>query len=387
MSLKALLFTILTSTFAAISLADQVPSLSKEAEISLLTCSPGQEIYSLFGHSALRVSDPINGFDVVFNYGTFNFDDDFVFNFAMGRLNYKLSIEPFDNGRYSFVYAYASDGRGVVEQVLNLDSVQKQNLFNFLNWNLKPENSAYLYDFFYDNCSSRIREIVASNTHAQVVYPNLIEKGNPSFRDMIDRYGAYAPWTEFGIDLGLGLPCDKTLESRDYMFLPDYLMKGFEHAQINEKPLIKKTNILAPSEDRIAKFSMLNPAPIFWILLGIISLITAFGIRQNRCSKLVDFVVFLIYGAIGSLIFFLWFITDHNATAYNLNILWAWPTHIMAIALLFSNQYKKTYFKVYGLSLLAALVIYITHIQGFNPAVLPLILIGLMRVTLNLRVN
>jgi hypothetical protein len=361
------------------------PTLSNEAEISLLTCSPGAEVYSLFGHSAMRVSDPKNDFDIVFNYGTFSFDESFTYNFAMGKLNYKLGLEPFDNGRYSFVGAYAEDGRGVIEQILNLDSAQKQQLFDYLNFNALPENREYLYDFFYDNCSSRIRDIVEENSGANVEFADLKAGSTRTFRDIIDDFGIYGPWIEFGIDLGLGLPTDKVLTSEEYMFLPDFLMEAFDAATINGKPLVKETIILHEAEERTAPFSLTNPTPLTWILLGIVAIFSAIEWRKKTLFKAVDVLFLLVFGAVGALVFFLWFITDHTATANNLNILWAWPTHLIALGFIWFEKPRRYYFMVYGAVCLFVALFFWLLPQGFYPAIFPLALIGVLRGLSNIR--
>lgn len=361
------------------------PKLSNEAEISLLTCSPGDEVYSLFGHSALRVSDPVNGFDIVFNYGTFTFDENFTYNFAMGKLNYKLGLEPFDNGRHSFVDAYAGRGRGVIAQVLNLDSAQKQQLFEFLNFNARPENREYRYDFFYDNCSSRIRDIVESKSGGEVVYKDLTEPENPSFRDIIDEYGIYGPWIDFGIDLGLGQPCDTAATSRDYMFLPDYLMDAFDKATIDGKPLVKETIVLNKAAERSAPFNITDPQPLAWLLFGIVAILSAIEWRRKTLFKTIDVLFLLVFGSVGALVFFLWFMTEHTATNNNFNMLWAWPTHWFALGFIWFGKPRRTYFKIYGAVMLITAICFWFLPQTMHPATLPLILLGLVRSISNVR--
>jgi len=231
------------------------PVLSNEATISLLTCSPGDELYSLFGHSAMRVKDPQKNIDVVFNYGTFSFNEDFYFNFAMGRLNYSLSV----SSMKGFVRSYENEQRGIIEQVLNLDSTSKQQVFNYLDWNNEPENREYLYDFFYDNCSSRLRDVLEMSIGTdRIAFADLQEEDKPSFRQMIDEYLIYHPWGDFGIDLGLGLPCDKVPSSYEYMFLPNKLMEAFGAATIDGKPLVMEENTLLETEGLTYTSSLLT---------------------------------------------------------------------------------------------------------------------------------
>lgn len=360
------------------------PILSNEATISLLTCSPGDELYSLFGHSALRVTDPKKNIDVVFNYGTFSFNEDFYYNFVMGKLNYSLSV----SSMKGFVRSYQSEGRGMIEQILNLDSTSKQALFNYLDWNNQPENREYLYDFFYDNCSSRLRDVLEiSIDEDRIAFQDLQEAHNPSFRNIIDEYLIYHPWGDFGIDLGLGMPCDKIPNSYEYMFLPNKLMEAFDAATIDGKPLIKEEKTLLETNGLTYSFSMFDPIPLFWMLFGLIAIISAIGYRKQKLYKAIDVVFFLMIGPVGALVFFLWFITDHTGTINNLNILWAWPTHLLAIPFLFFNKTRKMYWTAYGTVLVLTLLAFPFLPQMLHYAVIPLMLAGIVRAFVNLKVE
>src|SRR5690606_22569898 len=143
--------------FMPLLVLGQSVKLSPRAEISIITCGPGEELYSSFGHSAFRVKDPALKLDFAYNYGTFDFNKpNFYIKFAQGKLLYELSVSYFED----FVYNYKIEGRWVKEQVLNLSQDEKNQLFNFLNINAQPENKEYLYDFFFDNCSTKIRDVL-----------------------------------------------------------------------------------------------------------------------------------------------------------------------------------------------------------------------------------
>lgn len=375
---RFLLALLALSTLGSIQAQDNV-TLSKDAEISLLTCSPGEELYSLFGHSAMRVRDVSQDLDIVFNYGTFAFNEDFYYNFSMGRLNYRLAVQQFDG----FMREYVHYKRGVVEQVLDLDSLQKAKIFDFLKWNYLPENRYYPYDFFYDNCSSRLRDVLDTILNDQIVWADLMEESEPSFRNIIDRYLIYHPWGDFGIDLGLGLPCDKVPNSREYMFLPDKLLEAYDNAEVNGKPLVVRKHNLLEAEGLKESWSLSNPTPLFWLLFGIVAILSAIGYRKGRLLKGLDLALFVIIGAVGALIFFLWFITDHEATANNFNMLWAWPTHILAIPLLFFNKWRRFYFMAYGFVLLLTLILFPFLPQMLHVATIPLMLMMLTRAAIN----
>ena len=377
-----LLLAFLSSTIV-FGQKHEVPVLSSQAEISLLTCSPGGELYSLFGHSAMRVNDPVSEIDVVFNYGTFTFDDDFYFNFTMGKLNYKLGL----SGMEGFSRAYQQNGRGIVEQKLNLDSAQTQAVFEFLDWNYKPANRYYLYDFFYDNCSSILRDVLDTALNGQVEFADLTRPSQPSYRNMIDSYLIYDPWGDFGIDLGLGLPCDKKPNYLEYMFLPDELSAAYDHATINGKPLVREKSVLFEPVGLTYKWSWTDPIPLFWIIFGLIAIVSAIEYRRKRQFIAVDLILLLAIGLVGGLLFFLWFITDHTATANNFNMLWAWPTHLIMLPLLWKSDLAKKYFTAYGVVLILGLILFPLLPQMLHLASIPISLTMLTRCLVNFKLR
>ncbi|MBT3647202.1 MAG: DUF4105 domain-containing protein [Flavobacteriales bacterium] len=381
--MKIIYILILSLLYSVNSISQSAPILSNSAEISLLTCSPGAELYSLFGHSAMRVQDPSQDIDLVFNYGTFSFDEDFYFNFTMGRLNYRLAVSSMEN----FLWSYEYEGRGVIEQVLDLDSIQKQRVMEYLHWNYQPENRYYLYDFFYDNCSSILRDVLETALDGQVLYKDLTKKGDPSFRNMIDEYLVYHQWGDFGIDLGLGLPCDVKPRYIEYMFLPNELSAAFENATLENKPLVKENRSLLETQGLTMSNSLTNPIPLFWILFGLVAILSAIGYRKQKLFIGLDIGLFIIYGAVGALIAFLWFITDHSATAENLNILWAWPIHLIAIPFLFNPRFKKMYWTVYGSLLILTLIAFPFLPQMLHVATIPLMCIMIVRAGINYKLG
>ena len=203
--------------------------LSEQANISVLTCGPYDELYSAFGHSAFRIHDPVNNINVVCNYGTFDFNQpNFYLNFARGNNLYKLSIQ--DYQRFEDLYIY--ENRFIHEQVLNLTSEQKQKLFAYLQWNSKPENASYYYDYFYDNCSTKIRDVLVEALGKDVIFDESHITTDYTIRELTDFYLKKLPWGDLGIDIGLGLPMDKKAAPLEYMFLPDYVESAFDHASI-----------------------------------------------------------------------------------------------------------------------------------------------------------
>lgn len=179
--------------------------------LSLLTCAPGEEIYSLFGHTAIRYEDPANGIDAVFNYGLFSFNTpNFIFRFSLGETDYQLGATDYAH----FAAEYAFDGRSVWQQTLNLSKEEKAELIRLLQENYRPENRVYRYNFFYDNCATRPRDKIEESIIGKVIYPSESQDGSRSFRDIVHQYCKGHPWARFGIDLCIGSEADRPITQR-----------------------------------------------------------------------------------------------------------------------------------------------------------------------------
>ena len=221
--------------------AQDLPDLSPEAEVSLLTMLPGDEVYALFGHTAFRIADPALGLDRTYNYGTFDFEQPFfVVRFARGLLDYQLSVAPFE--RTLAEYRYME--RPIIEQRLDLSPEAKQRLFRFLETNYLPENRAYRYDFFFDNCSTRPRDALEAALGRRPDYNDYRAGSTATFRDLLQPYLDGAPLTDLGIDLGLGAPTDRVATHREAMFLPLELMRAYDAATLDGRPLVAATDTL-----------------------------------------------------------------------------------------------------------------------------------------------
>jgi hypothetical protein len=297
--------------------------------ITLLTCAPGAELYSTFGHTAIRVQDRAMGSDEVYNYGTFEFAEDFYIKFVRGKLLYALSVQGFDE----FLYQYQYESRSVIEQDLAFTCEQKQQLYTRLRQNALPENRAYRYDFLFDNCTTRAGFMVDSGAKAKVVLGNILAAKPLTFRDHIDVYlhKANQDWSQLGIDLLLGAKMDREATNREAMFLPDNLMVAFDRSTVDGRSLVasKRTILHLPS---LASESLLiTPVIAFGILLLLMAALTF--IKKPRAQKAVsiaDFIFFFLLGLVGLLLVFMWFGTDHALCANNYNLLWALPTHLVA---------------------------------------------------------
>jgi hypothetical protein len=314
--------------------------LSDSARVSLLTCTPGDELYSCFGHSAIRVTDYRQGFDLVFNYGTFDFNQPgFYTNFIRGHMIYMLGVDRFVDFRMQYIY----EQRSIFEQQVNLNANEKAKVFDFLANNAKEENRNYRYDFLYDNCSTRIRDVFQKNVSGiHFDYSSFTEK--KSFRTLITDYSVSAPWSQFGMGLLIGLPVDRQATPAQMCFLPDYLSRAFAHASISGRPLCEKTTLILDIPKGPAAVSIdqrFTPIVVFSLLLILVLIIGYVEIRKKKHFYWIDIPLFFIAGLLGTLCFVIGGFTEHTTTQWNLNLMWALPTHlIMAVVLPFVKNKK-----------------------------------------------
>ncbi|MEZ4799608.1 MAG: DUF4105 domain-containing protein [Flavobacteriales bacterium] len=354
----------------------QAEAAIREGRFSVLTCSPGPNLYSVFGHTAIRVEMVANGkiVDWVYNYGTFEFTEDFYVKFAKGQLDYRLSKADFG----FFQQEYILTGRGIVEQELELDGNEKVKLFELLEKNYEPENRYYRYDFFYDNCATRVRDIINQSLNNEVqfsyVYPRQF-----TFRQSIQNYLDYMPWSDFGIDLALGMPCDRIVEKGQMMFLPDSLENDFSMAYVHDKPLTKRAVEILPKDFELNRVGWITPINVFGLFMIIQLMI---GIWWGKIS-FVDRILLFTTGFIGLVVFLLWFFTDHGGTKWNLNILWANPINLYFAFSSFKKTWILKFFKVYGLIQAMIIIGWFFLPQRFHLATLPMI-IGLLYISIRL---
>lgn len=347
-------------------------NLTDETRISLITCGPGDDLYATFGHSALHVYDERYGIDKIYNYGTFDFNTpNFYTKFARGKLLYRLDVTTFDR----FVRAYQYEGRWVFRQDLNLTISQKNALYEFLENNAKPENRSYKYDFFYDNCSTRIRDAIEDILGENLVYPLPPEEPEKTFRNFLDMYLLHHPWSDLGIDLALGAPCDRIARWRDQMFLPDYLMEHMDTSLVvvngEKAPLVQTSGYIL--ESRRAKSAAAESAVwIFWVLFAVIG-IGGFFVKTEK-FRWVDIGLFSLVGILGIFIALLWFATDHSATKWNFNLLWATPSWLYGAVLLLRKKTASRFFKGHAIFMFAIVVFWMLIPQDFHMAVVPVIL-------------
>lgn len=309
------------------SVAQDAPRLTDWSEVSVITILPGDPLYSSFGHTAIRVRDDSAGIDVGYNYGTFDFDEEgFYIKFLRGKLDYVLARDHFDD----VLYAYQMEERPVLEQRLNFTLEERQELFDRLETNYLPENRAYRYEFLYDNCSTRPRDIIEAVWGYQMSGSETSDVA--TFRNLIDRYLADKPWTRFGIDILLGSPTDVVAAPRDRMFLPDEFLAGVEAAHTPDgMPLSAPTDTLYwPRGYERWTGALPWPGILGWILLLTVAALSLTADRRmatRKILRLFDGLQFLILGVAGIVITLLWFATEHTVTKSNWNLIWALPTH------------------------------------------------------------
>ena len=300
-------------------------TLSPTASASILTCGPGDEFYLAFGHTALRICDTAQDIDRVYNYGTFDFNTPhFYLKFAQGQLNYCLSRTTMEH----FLAEYAFEGRLVIEQRLNLTPQELNNLYVMLEWNYLPENRYYRYDFFRDNCATRVRDMAENAlVHRQVAYRD--EDLGFSYRDGLRLFeGPDRQWWTLGVDLLLGARCDRKCSAREFCYLPLPMSDVMAEATADGQPLTDSKTLLLASTRHDGKRSFPPLAAGCALLVAVIGL-TAAGHRQGWSLRWMDRGLYIIAGLAGLFLLFMWVGTSHWCTKWNLNLLWLSPLFLI----------------------------------------------------------
>lgn len=350
---------------------------SSRLRISLLTCSPGEELYSIFGHSAIRIIDSNSVTDYIYNFGTFDFDQEgFYLKFMRGKLLYFVSAERTDD----FIGAYAYEKRGITEQILNLSATEKKKIQHALNENLKEENRFYKYDFFLDNCTTRLRDLISNNKATTPILPEVMPK-QTTYRQAIHYYLEKGDqyWSELGIDILLGERTDKIMTAREQQFLPDNLMNSIDSCKNNS--IVKEKSVLYSPLNKPEKASLFSPLNCFLLLL-----IFIFGIgfiKQPIAQKFLntfDVLLFISTGLLGVILLLMWVATDHNMTKNNLNLFWALPTNLwIAFQLNSSRKWIIIYLRVVVVISSLLLIFWRFLPQEFNISLIPIVILIMWR--------
>ena len=345
MKIKSLLTTAILLSFSYITPIDahSAPNTENDAfvsvesnidpmdsvEVSLLTCSPHEEIYSLYGHSAIRWHQ--GDIDLVFNWGMFSFSKPyFALRFVFGLTDYELAAYPYER----FWPYYQQWGSSVTEQVLNLTNDEKRTLQHLLSENLKEENRVYRYNFFYNNCSTKPRDVIEKSIEGQVVYEDKNDF-QPTFREMVRECNRNHRWSKFGNDMLLGVKADLATTRQEQEFLPMNLMTDFAHAQIYKdgvyRRLVKEQRLLvAPGVQVIEQDFFLTPTEIAVLLLIISVCIALYEWKSSRVVKWWDVALMTVQGLVGIVLTVMIF-SQHPTTSLNLNLLLFNPLPLLFI--------------------------------------------------------
>ena len=379
MQLKTYLLTLTCALF--LFQANAQLQLSKESEVSILTIGPGFVLNDAFGHSAIRIKDPSQNIDLIFDYGRYDFQaKGFYLNFAKGKLDYEIGWTYSED----FISNYKLQQRRVTAQIINLTLKEKQNLFEGLQTNIQPQNKSYSYDFFYNNCASKIKDVLVdtSNKNISFLTPENFEQ--LSFRELIRSHVPQNSWGGLGIDAALGSVIDRLASVEEHLFLPKYLDEILKHSKFDPEAskLVLRSEVLNQTQKS-------KPSTFWWsplVILGLVSItivgMTYYDWTSKSRNKFLDALLFFTTGSIGILILFLWFATDHTATAYNYNFLWAFGFNLIMLKTVLKDKLKKRfigYLKFLILLLTLMLLHSLTGVQAFNYTIIPLWIALLIR--------
>ena len=353
-------------------------SLSDTARISLLTSSPyEEEVFTVYGHAALRVHDPERKVDYVFNYGIFDFSKpNFIYRFAKGETDYRLGVVNYTD----YVIEYQLRGSTITEQELNLTTAERQRLWEALVENYRPENRVYRYNFFFDNCATRPAALIEKVVgQVDYHYPYTAQ----TFRSLINYCTRHHAWLTFGCDLALGSPTDQEATLHEMLFLPDYLREAFAKAEIidaqgQHRPLVSKTHVIEadePDEPEKDLWDLLSPLRLGWLIFAITNVITLLGRFQKRAYKGLDILLFGLAGLAGCVLFFLAFFSVHPCTWPNYSLLWLHPFHLVGVILFCINKAQRATYWYHFINFAALTLLFAGWAflpQQLNSAFIPL---------------
>jgi hypothetical protein len=373
MKRTAILYVLLTMLFSPLTKAQVADS----TDVYLLTCAPGNATYSIYGHTALRINVRGSKFDRVYNWGMFDFSTpNFAFRFARGRLDYMLGTYGYDR----FVEEYVSEGRSVWSQKINLTPQEKEKLFGLINENLRPENVKYRYDFFFDNCATRIRDILEESVSDSLIFP--VKEKNKTFRQLIHPKQKVLPWIDFGADMLLGLQADRKATPADEMFLPEYLKENLSASVVihgnNRESILGETVTVVDLPPASSGGRTWMPQLVFYFILLCVFLVT-FVIGMPVLGRITDIILYTVYSVLALLLIFTNFFSEHAALHYNLLILGINPLIPVLLGFIIANKKAVKLSRIaFGISALWVPASIIAG-QGINPALIPLVLIIMIR--------
>lgn len=378
--MKKRIITLLLTILSAVAIA-KAGMLPPDTKISILTSGPSDEaIFTKWGHTAIRVCSPTLGLDEVFNYGIFTFQDGFIVKFVKGETDYRLGTCSYED---ALSETRDEKNAAYYEQELNLTPDEKEALFSALLVNYEPENRYYRYNFFFDNCATRAREMVRTHTTGTIIYPTV--HSTETFRDVIHQLLKTSPWYAFGIDICLGSPTDKVMSNKDRLFIPMEMMKAYSQAKIVKgdsiQPLVKSyrqlntPKTIAPSK---SLFDYVTPMVLFWIIFAMTTLHIGYYYKTGKNDSWFYSLIFGLLGITGILVFFLSFFSVHPCVYPNYNLLWCNPLLLLPVLTIWIKKLRKINFYLFGLiaaSNLTALSGYLWLPQAYAGAFAPIMLI------------
>lgn len=356
-----------------VTVAFSQKNIPNNTQISVLTIGPGNNLNDAFGHSGIRLKTSYS--DIVYDFGRYNFEDpNFYLNFARGKLNYLQGKANYNN----LVNFYKQQNRSIKEQTLNLSAEEKQSVYTFLETNYAKNQGAYLYDFFYDNCATKIRDVIENATNGNIDYQLPGNYEDKTFRTLIQDELHPNTWGSLGIDIALGAIIDRTATPREHMFLPKNIHAFYSEATINNRQLVSNSKTIINSDTKFKNGTfLLSPIFVLSLIAILIIYITFNDHKKQRRTKGLDAFIQLILGIIGILLTLLWFGTDHTATGYNYNLLWAFPLSLVMVIQAYKAKPKKWligYIKFCVLMLCLLVVHWISGVQQFAPTLIPLLI-------------
>ena len=384
--IKALFVVVFTFT-ATISHGQTAEGAERQqmdsVQISLLTCSPGNEVWSLYGHTAIRVFDPAHAQDIVINYGLFNFrQSNFILRFVFGLTDYEMGIEPFN----MFMVEYARQGRQVIQQTLQLSNSDKERILQALALNYQ-NNRVYRYNFFYDNCTTRARNILIDNITAKVSYrinPNITS----SYRTMIHQWNGTHRWARFGNDLLLGVKADAKTNYAEQKFLPDTLRKDFAGAAIidsagKSRSLVSSTTVLlkANADNVVSNRNIWDTITPNMLWSGVFIVILLAGMIEYRRQKtfwLIDVTLLTLDGIAGIILLAMVF-SQHPTVNLNLQILLLNPLSLIFVYPVINREVRQRFHWFWNVLLICIILFFAgnalqCYAEGMN--ILALILLS-----------
>ena len=380
--LKKILFIIISVLILDSYAQEKNTANISQYDISILTIGPGNSLSDAFGHSGIRVIDKQNNFDIVFNYGVYDYNaPNFYSNFVKGRPIYSLGLNNYED----FYNSYVKQSRQIIEQKINLSEYQKKLLVNKLITNSREANRSYQYNYFEDNCSTKIADIFNEILEKEIENENydLDATTLNSYRKLVYKHISPNSWGALGIDICLGAVIDRNISLKDELFLPYNLKSYFDNLgslNIKDGNLVE-TNVIYGEYSDYTENSF-SPVYVILILSLIIILITFFDYIRRSKTAILDVILLLITGLIGLLLIYLWFFSNHIASAWNYNLLWAMPFNLILVyGLLKKNKSKwiLSYLKFSILMLLLLSLHWVIGVQVFNISLISLILALIIR--------